>query len=261
MELLTTAQAAARMGVPVHMVKAWEALGLVRNHGAGGKGSRAVYDFAEVRSAPSRRVNLRARGVCSQCGAPHWARGLCASCYGRARRAAGLVAPSAPTTPARNAESTLRRGGWVTPPRTLPFRALAVSCPDCGLLRTTPDHLVRREAGRLPACPRCRVRRVTRRARERARTDDEFRRRQRRRTDRNRKRTNDALSDTAGNNGKQWTGPELEVAARADLSAAQVAVMLGRTLYAVKHIRQRLRSDPQTVWLASLGGDAEVRSA
>lgn len=51
---------------------------------------------------------------------------------------------------------------------------------------------------------------------------------------------------------REWTGPELEVAARTDLSARQVALMLGRTLSAVKNIRRRLRDDPKTINLAGV---------
>lgn len=45
--------------------------------------------------------------------------------------------------------------------------------------------------------------------------------------------------------GYGWTGPELELAARADLSATTVAAMIGRTVHAVKHARRGLRVDPR----------------
>lgn len=61
-----------------------------------------------------------------------------------------------------------------------------------------------------------------------------------------------ALSNKAKNNRKQWTGPELELASREDLSASQVASKLGRTLYAVKHMRRKLRDDPRKVLLAGV---------
>lgn len=59
------------------------------------------------------------------------------------------------------------------------------------------------------------------------------------------KRANSETLETATNHYKQWTGPELEIAARADLTARQVAVMLGRTLKSVKGIRVKLRDDPR----------------
>ena len=37
-----------------------------------------------------------------------------------------------------------------------------------------------------------------------------------------------------------WTGPELEAASNYELTALQVAVMTGRTLYAVRTKRQRM---------------------
>lgn len=44
--------------------------------------------------------------------------------------------------------------------------------------------------------------------------------------------------------GYQWTGPELELASRDDLTHGQVAEKLGRSLAAVKTMRWRLRSEP-----------------
>jgi hypothetical protein len=40
----------------------------------------------------------------------------------------------------------------------------------------------------------------------------------------------------------QWTGPELEIASRADLSASDVARMLGRSYWAVTNIRKKLKN-------------------
>lgn len=57
---------------------------------------------------------------------------------------------------------------------------------------------------------------------------------------------------TAVNRGKQWTGPELEIAAREDLTATQVALMLGRTEAAVRVMRHKLREDPRKINLAGL---------
>ena len=46
----------------------------------------------------------------------------------------------------------------------------------------------------------------------------------------------------------QWTGPELELAERWELTASQVAAMTGRTLSAVRNKRDKIRSaDPKTL--------------
>lgn len=50
----------------------------------------------------------------------------------------------------------------------------------------------------------------------------------------------------------QWTGPELELASRPDLTAKAVALMLGRSLYAVTNMRRRLKDDPRLIRLAGL---------
>ena len=41
----------------------------------------------------------------------------------------------------------------------------------------------------------------------------------------------------ARNHNKEWTGPELELISRKDLSSGQLATMLGRSLYAIKSQR------------------------
>lgn len=61
-----------------------------------------------------------------------------------------------------------------------------------------------------------------------------------------------ATLPTAVNNRKEWTGPELEIIARDDLSARQAALMLGRTAQGVKRARQRLREDPRKIRLAGI---------
>jgi hypothetical protein len=51
-----------------------------------------------------------------------------------------------------------------------------------------------------------------------------------------------------------WTGPELEIAARSDLTVQQIALMLGRTYYAVRGMRWLVRQgDPRKAFLAGLG--------
>jgi hypothetical protein len=62
--------------------------------------------------------------------------------------------------------------------------------------------------------------------------------------------TNARLLDQARRHNSQWSGPELELASRTDLSASQVAEMVGRTLWAVQTARRRLRDEPSQQWLA-----------
>lgn len=198
----------------------------------------------------------RASSVCQVCRGPipaelrADARYCSAPCRTTERRARAKARGRRPTPPSRNAETTLRRGGTIHPPVRSPFRILARSCQDCGLLISTPPELFLKAAGYLPACPSCRVRRVTENVRRRRKTDEQFRRKQIRRGTVNRKRTNDALTDTATNHRKEWTGPELEIIARPDLSASQAAKLLGRTLYAVKHMRRKLMVDPRKIRVA-----------
>lgn len=61
------------------------------------------------------------------------------------------------------------------------------------------------------------------------------------------KRLNDESRDHASRWHEQWTGPELEIAAREDLTAAQVAALIGRTIAGVRTVRQRLRDEPDAL--------------
>jgi hypothetical protein len=60
-----------------------------------------------------------------------------------------------------------------------------------------------------------------------------------------RNRLNHSTSRPRGSRKDRWTGPELELAARKDLSEAEVANMVGRTPNAVSKIRHKLRTDPR----------------
>lgn len=65
------------------------------------------------------------------------------------------------------------------------------------------------------------------------------------------RRRNDESQEWAENKGKEWTGPELEMVARTDLTEREVAVALKRTRQAVAHQRRLLRAaDPTRVFLA-----------
>lgn len=50
---------------------------------------------------------------------------------------------------------------------------------------------------------------------------------------------------TAYRNGQEWTGPEIEMVMRADLTAREVAPLIGRTVAAVKLMRHHCRVDPR----------------
>ena len=51
---------------------------------------------------------------------------------------------------------------------------------------------------------------------------------------------------------QQWTGPELEIVARTDLTTKQIALTLGRTRASVMHARRKLRDEPKFQMLAGL---------
>lgn len=142
----------------------------------------------------------------------------------------------------RNAENSLRQGKSLRPPQTLPYRALARTCEGCGELLTTPDHLIRRAAGRTSHCSTCHSKRCTAYNRTTYRE---------KRLRYNRTYQDESL-DTASNRYKQWTGPELEVVGRSGLTTRQAAEMLGRTVSAVARQRQLLRSDPKKINVAGL---------
>ncbi len=49
--------------------------------------------------------------------------------------------------------------------------------------------------------------------------------------------------EQATRRGQPWTGPEMDIAARADLTAREAALMIGRTAGSVQQMRNRLRRD------------------
>lgn len=55
--------------------------------------------------------------------------------------------------------------------------------------------------------------------------------------------------EQAGNRGKEWTGPELELVARQDLTLNQLAEMLGRSFGAVCTARHKANHDPKFIEL------------
>ncbi len=187
------------------------------------------------------------------CERSHHGRGFCGVHY---RQHFSPRKPSRPTTPKENAEQRLHKGGLLHPPISLPFRVLARSCA-CGQLHTTPDHLLRRDSGPLPACSTCRVGAIRRYRNKRADIDEDFKKKLRKHADTLHLKQQARTAQSANNARKEWTGPELEIAARPDLSALQVATLLGRTYYAVKHMRRKLVHQPREERLAGVNRTAQ----
>lgn len=59
---------------------------------------------------------------------------------------------------------------------------------------------------------------------------------------------NDRSRDQAHHWYYQWTGPELEIAARTDLTSSEVAYMIGRTVAGVQRARYNMRRDVEAVY-------------
>lgn len=58
--------------------------------------------------------------------------------------------------------------------------------------------------------------------------------------------------ETAAHHRQQWTGAELEVLALSDRPARELASLLGRSVIAVRTMRQRIGSDPRKARLAGI---------
>jgi hypothetical protein len=70
--------------------------------------------------------------------------------------------------------------------------------------------------------------------------------------------TRDKQSGTttaARNNRKEWTGPELEYLSTTRDTEAVQAERLGRTIYALRHIKRKMKSEPKIARLAGLDTD------
>jgi hypothetical protein len=92
---------------------------------------------------------------------------------------------------------------------------------------------------------------------QRLRLDDEFRGRHAEIKRRDKDRAQHSTMPTAGRRGMPWTGPELEIAARADLTAEQAAQMTGRTYHGVAEQRRKLGIDPRKRDLAGTSRSEE----
>lgn len=57
--------------------------------------------------------------------------------------------------------------------------------------------------------------------------------------------TNAATRAAAGKHRHEWTSAEMVIATRPGMTAREAALMLGRTMHAVKNIRKKCRADPK----------------
>jgi hypothetical protein len=138
------------------------------------------------------------------------------------------------------AQYKLSKGKGIRAPNFLPYRAIAYTCTRCGELltrssirRDQPGKNVRHD------CDNAVRRRVWA-----DKTPEQKRDFLSHRAAVNSSRI-EALRKQAKNFGKEWTGPELEIALRDDLTAAEVAEMLGRSLQAVHTVRWRATTEPR----------------
>lgn len=203
--LWTTAQAASEMSVSTAMIKRWKALGLITDRGGGGKGLVSLFDPSEVMTAPSRRRNLR-----------HGWRGR-------------------PVTDAeRAANRRLDEGIVPSVPHSLPFRAIAWTCGKCGELVSPTS--IRRDVPRTMRRHSCDADYL----RERRASDPEYRDAQRNRSRRAFDGRQGRSLPSADRRGEPWTGPEIDIAMRDDLTAEQSALALGRTVAGVMWVRRQI---------------------
>lgn len=129
---------------------------------------------------------------------------------------------------------------------------IAKSCRRCLLLLPRSEFGERPEGGWASICRRCNSAQVSDR-----RADAEYRAQFDARTRGNQHAKQREAVEAARNHRKEWTGPELELVMRDDLTDREKAEKLGRTFYAVRHIIRRInRSDPVKVHLAGLSKGA-----
>lgn len=156
------------------------------------------------------------------------------------------------------ANRRLRDGHRPGPMKSLGYRLVAFSCHHChDLITNALDRvLTTRDPAPHGWCRRCREQYDRTRFRDRSKTTyTKPRRVQRAHTERGRMRYQCESIDAAYNAGKEWTGPELEIVARADLTSREAARLLGRSYAAVRVQRSRLRQEPYRTRLLVGAGD------
>lgn len=132
-----------------------------------------------------------------------------------------------------------RTNGFPQVARGRPGWLLAKSCAKCGLFCGAEEFSVRAGGGAQSYCRACASAVVSESLRADASRRAQF--------DANVRRARDSAQASAlngaRNHRKHWTGPELEVLARAGMTHAEMAETLGRTLYAVRHMLQKIRAE------------------
>jgi len=222
-------------------------------------------ELEAARLAEEAEREQAAREPCKEegCNNRRHARGLCHRHYARLKRKE--VPQDARKSRARQASRRLAQGEWVQPPLSSPYRFLARTCRRCGDLITTPDELLRKDAGPINPCSRCKAEWRSRYQKRRAETDEEYRRRRadwmRRSAVGYQRRQQQQTVEAASRKGYEWTGPELELLTRRDLTTRQIAEMTRRTYAAVAHARHRVRHDPKFARMAGERSQVADRAA
>lgn len=119
---------------------------------------------------------------------------------------------------------------------------VAATCATCGEFKQGANFGVIRGIPRTSACFACKAVKNPKDPRRAVLDMERYRAREQEKT-----------TPKARNHGKQWTGPELEIASRPELTATQAAKMLGRTHVAVRAARQKLRREPKWARVAGIG--------
>ena len=132
----------------------------------------------------------------------------------------------------------LRPAGWV----------LAKTCRRCGEFLQIAE-FTRKGGSWESYCKRC----TRTRGSELYATNDAFRTRLTESTRRSVVRIQGETATAARNNRKEWTGPELELLTRTDLSHREMALALGRSLHSVRHMLRKIRSQPREQRMAGTG--------
>ena len=153
---------------------------------------------------------------------------------------------------ARAAHSAAAAARWENDPQQIGTRTLlAMTCKKCGRLQPgTAFRLSGQSKGRTRMgrwdrrtwygpCATCRSRRND----ELVRRDEDRLAKSHKTFNQRMKRANDAMPQPR--KGYQWTGPELEVIERRDLTARQAGVLIGRSKYAVEEMRKRIKVEPK----------------
>jgi hypothetical protein len=139
--------------------------------------------------------------------------------------------------------------GFPTMPRGHTGWLIAKTCPQCGAFLPASAFEVKRDGGRRHICAPCQSDVFL----ERYRADEQFRAQTNANALRHHAKSQISTIDRAHHAGMEWTGPELEIVMREDLTRPQKAEMLGRTHYAISQMIWKIQSgDPKKVRLAGL---------